>query len=442
MSELSRRNFLNASAAAMFAAGTAASARSYAANDKVGICVIGVNGRGGSHLDGFTDAPDSQVVAICDPDQRVLDRRSKQIKDKTGIEPKQFKDMREAFADDDIDAVSIATPNHWHTLATVWACQAGKDVYVEKPATHNVFEGKQLIAAAKKYNRIVQHGTQRRSDGRWIRDIGILHSGDVIGPVYMARGLGYKSGNRGELRDRGASEVPEYLDWRLWQGPASEQDYNPVYHPYNWHWFWHYGNGEIGNQGIHQLDVGAWGMNRGLPVKVYSTGGRYTYDDMGETPNTNVATFTYEDGTMFVFEVRNRWTNDEGGRMIDGKYRRGVDVGNLFYADGGYYVEGQGFFDERNEPIEVDYSKYPMPETKGPWQNFINAVKSRKQEDIYGNVEDAHVSSALAHLANTSYRLGRSLEFDPKSERYVNDDEANAMLTRQYAPGFEVPDLA
>ncbi len=440
--EISRRHFLNSSAAVL-AAGVMTHGRVWGANEKIGVCVVGVNGRGGSHIEGFSKSPDSEVVALCDVDARVLERVAKQVEKETGKKPKTYRDMREAFTDPDVDVVSIATPNHWHTLAAVWAAQAGKHVYVEKPASHNIYEGQQLVAAAEKYNVVIQHGTQSRSDRQWLRDIALLQSGEIIGPLYMARGLGYKNGNRGAIGNEPDSDAPETLDWDLWQGPASRKPFNKMYHPYNWHWFWHWGNGEIGNQGIHQLDIAAWGMNRGLPVRVDSVGGRYTYEDAGETPNTNVATFIYEDGTMLVFEVRNRWTNDEGGRMLGDKFAGGVGVGNLFYGDGGYYVEDQGFFDKKNEPIPVDNAKYPFPESKGCWQNFLEAVKANDKTKVYGDMKAAHVSSGMAHLAGISYRLGTSLKFDPKTETFTGaPSEANTMLTREYAKGFEVPKLA
>jgi len=429
---MKRRTFLTASAAAVMVAGTATKGKVYGANDKIGVCCIGINGRGAEHIKAFMTSSNSEVVALCDADERVLEQRGKQVETRTGKKPKLYTDMREAFADKDIHAVSIATPNHWHALATVWACQAGKDVYVEKPATHNIAEGKQLIAAGKKYGQIVMHGTQNRSNANWMRDIQLLQSGEIIGPLYMARGLCYKNGNRGAVPEHPDQEPPKELHWRLWQGPASERAYNPMYHPYTWHWFWHYGNGEIGNQGIHQMDIGAWGMNKGLPVEVYSTGGRYTYTDRAETPNTNIATFKYADGSLFVFEVRSRFTNDESG----------VKVGNLFYGNEGYYVENKGFFDTNDKPISIDDKKYPKPATKGTWENFLAAVRSRKEEDIYGNAYDAHVSSAHSHLANVSYRLGRNLKFDTTTETFIGDDEANTHLSRDYAPGFEMPLIA
>ena len=430
--ELSRRKFLGSSGAAMVA-GTITSRLVYGANEKMGACVIGMNRRGGSHISGFTNSEYSEVVALCDPDRLVLERRAKEVLDETGKRAKLYSDIRDALADDAVDVVGIATPNHWHTLATIWACQAGKDVYVEKPATHNVWEGRQIQAAAKKYGRIVMHGTQSRSSDTWLRDIPLLQSGEIIGPLHTVRGLCFKTkGSRDSIGFAEDSAPPDHLDWRLWQGPATEQSYNPNYVHYKWHWFWDYGNGEIMNQGIHQIDVAVWAMNKGMPVKVFSEGGRYTYTDQGQTPNTNVATMRYADGTMMVFEVRNRYTNDESG----------VNVGNLFYGSDGYYVQNKGFFDKENNLIELDEKKYPKPETLGQWGNFIRAVQSRKESDIYGTMENAHISCAHGHLANVSYRVGRSIVFDPKTESIVDDPEANKLLRREYEPGFEVPELA
>lgn len=431
--EMNRRRFLASTATLALAAGTMVRSKTaHGANDRVGICCMGINGRGNEHIQAFSKCDGAEVVALCDADERVLNRQVANVEKLTGKKPKAYTDIREALQDKEIHAVSIATPNHWHTLASIWAMEAGKDVYVEKPATHNIWEGKQLQAAVKKYGRILQHGTQRRSESNWMRDIALLQSGEIIGPVYYARGLCYKNGNRGPVKETPDQEPPKELHWRLWQGPAKDKPFNPQYHPYTWHWFWEYGNGEIGNQGIHQMDVAVWGMNKGFPVEVYSMGGRYTYTDKAETPNTNVATFKYADGSMFVFEVRSRFTQDEGG----------VKVGNLFYANEGYYVEDKGFFDTRDRPIPIDDAKYPKPESSGCWQGFINAVKSRKEEDIRGNALDAHYSSGHSHLANVAYRTGRSLKFDPATETFGDDAEANALLTREYAPGFEVPKLA
>ena len=427
---MSRRNFLGASAAAVVAAGTMAKGRVFGANDRVGVCVMGLNGRGQSHCEGFMRDPRSEVVALCDVDGRVLEASAALVERKTGKRPKTFTDIRNALAEESIHVLSIATPNHWHSLAAIWACLAGKDVYVEKPLSHNVWEGRQLLETVRRTERILQHGTQGRSEGRWQRDIALLQSGEIIGPLYMARALCYK--RRDAVPVAQDQEPPPHLHWRLWQGPAPEKPYNPMYVHYNWHWFWHYGNGDIGNQGVHQMDIAIWGMNRGLPVKVYSAGGRYTYEDACETPNTQTATFTYADGAMLQFEVRGRATHTE----------EGVGVGNIFYGKSGYYIQGKGFFDDSGKEIPLDESKYPLPESKDCYANFLTAVISRKEEDIHGTVRDGHWASAHCHLANVAYRLGRSLEFDPETERFKDAPDADALLTREYHPDFAVPAIA
>ena len=214
----------------------------------------------------------------------------------------------------------------------------------------------------------------------------------------------------------------------MWQGPAARRAYKKNYVPYNWHWFWEYGNGETGNQGVHQMDIAVWGMNKGLPSKVYSSGGRYHWDDEAETPNTQATTFTYEDGTMMIFEIRNYGSYMEAGANT---------TGNEFWGDKGYYVQGKGFFTMNHEAIPLPTDAI-TPATDGNWGNFVNACKSRKKSDIFGDAEEGHISSAHCHLANASYRVGRSLEIDVKAERFINDAEANAILTRDYAEGFEV----
>lgn len=425
---MSRREFISTTSAAVIAAGMMGTSSVFGANDRVRVCVVGLNGRGGSHIEGFQTYEGSEVVALCDPDDRVLQGRAKRFKKAYGKTPKTYRDIRDALADDSIDAITIATPNHWHSLAAIWACQAGKDVYVEKPLSHSIWEGRQLVNAVKQTGRIVQHGTQSRSDPTWMRDIRLMHEG-LIGPIHLAKGFTYKTGNRHSIGHKPPEAAPEHLDWRLWQGPATEQQYCKNYVHYNWHWFWHYGNGETGNQGVHQMDLAVWGMNRGFPVKVYSTGGRYAWDDQAETPNTQITSFTYADGAIMEFEIRNIGSYQEAGQT----------TGNHFLGSKGYYVQGKGFFDYDHERIAVDE---PKPASDGPWGNFINAVKSRKQEDIRGTAAQGHLSAAHCHLGNIAYRAGRSLVFDPENERFVDDHEANALIKDAYAPGFEVPDLS
>lgn len=448
---ISRRHFLGASASAVIAAGTMAQGKVFGANERIRVGIIGLNGRGGSHINGFTHQDDCDVVAICDVDEQVLARRATEIANLTGKRPTVYTDMRDLLASDDIDAVSIATPNHWHSLATIWACEAGKDVYVEKPLSHNVWEGRQLVNAAKKYNRIVQHGSQRRSEISYLQMIKQLRSG-IIGDLYLARGLCYKW--RDSIGFGEPMAPPEDLHWDLWQGPALRRPYidypnkqggRGIYVHYNWHWFWAFGNGDIGNQGVHQVDVALWGLDKGMPVRVSSTGGRYTYEDQAETPNTLLTAFTYADGSMLEFEVRGRATNSDADTRI----------GNLFYGSGGCFVEGDAtgdpdkkfqFYDNSGKRIpQEEISLDDVPQATGDhYRTFLNAVKSRKEEELGCTALQGHISSAHCHLANIAYRLGTSLEFDPETEKFTGPmaGEANAMLKPEYAEGFEVPDLS
>ncbi|MBI4560278.1 MAG: Gfo/Idh/MocA family oxidoreductase [Candidatus Hydrogenedentes bacterium] len=426
--DVTRRQFLGSSAAAVIAAGGITRGKVFGANDKIRVACVGIHGQGKTHIEQFIKAG-AEVVALCDVDRTVLESRAAKVKADTGKKPKLYTDVRDLVENDGIDVVSTATPNHWHSLVTILACQAGKDVYVEKPISHNIWEGRQVVAAAQKYGRVVQHGTQNRSNAKWMRAIQRMREG-VIGDIFMARALCYK---RRDAIEPIEPPKPKRFNWNLWQGPAQEREFRPIYVHYNWHWFWEWGNGDLGNQGVHQMDCVVWGMNKGLPVKVYSTGGRYGYKDEGETANTQVCTYTYADGTVTVFEVRGRGTNDEAG----------TKVGNLFYGSKGYFSEADGklkFYDLEGK--EIPDTTTEMPATDGAYGNFLKAVRSRKPEDIPAPALAGHLAAAHCHLGNTSYRLGRSLQFDPEKEMFVGDDEANQMLKRNYRKEFEVPQLA
>jgi predicted dehydrogenase len=443
---ISRRSFLGASAAvAAVATGAATRGAALGANEKVSVCCIGVNGQGRNHIAEFTKYEASEVVALCDVDRNVLEQRGAQLAEKTGKKPKLYVDMREAFEDNSIDAVSIATPNHWHALAAVWACQAGKDVYVEKPLAHSFWEGQQLVKAAEKYQRIVQHGTQQRSDPTCRRDMKLLHEGTLIGPVVHARGYVYKNGNRMDIGRGKAGTPPEHLDYNMWLGPAGERPWmdrvggdpnlkegGGLFVPYNWHWFWDFGNGECGNQGVHEMDVAVWAANKGLPVRVASTGGRYAWKDDGQTPNTQASQFTYADGTLLTFEVRNL-----------GSFNEACDnnCSNSAFGTDGYWVREKGFFDYQNKPIPVPEDAV-LPHSDGPFGNFINAVKSRKLEDVHGTAEEGFKSCAHIHLANIAYRLQQSLDFDPAKGAFAQGEKANSMLKGHYREPFVVPEIS
>jgi predicted dehydrogenase len=304
--------------------------------------------------------------------------------------------------------------------------------------SHSAFESRQCVAAAKKFGRIVQHGTQARVSPRMIRDMALIHDG-FIGKIVHSRGVVYKNGNRNAIGHGAPGPVPPYLDWTLWQGPAREKPFlinkdrqKPgLFVHYDWHWFWEYGNGEIGNQGVHEMDVACWAHNRGKPVKVSSTGGRYGWDDDAETPNTQATQFTYADGSMMTFEVRNLGSFYEGGEEA------GASTNSVF-GETGYWVRNRGFFDYQNKPMVVE--KQP-PEGRSRFAHFFAAVRSRKPEDLVVSVEDAHIACLHCQIGNIAYRIGHTLIFDPASEKFTDCDAANAMLKRDYREGFEVPEI-
>jgi predicted dehydrogenase len=335
--------------------------------------------------------------------------------------------------------VSIATPNHWHTLATIWACQAGKDVYCEKPASYNMFEGRQMVAAARKYNRMVQIGMQSRSLVHKQRAMALLRDG-AIGQVYMARGICYK--RRRSIGRTPPEPAPAGLNWDLFLGPAPMREYTRNRYAYNWHWFWDTGNGDIGNQGIHEMDIARWGLGRDLPRAVVSTGGKYVYDDDQETANTQIATFDYGDAEL-VFEVRGLNTGGDAGIAASGPNFIGV---TFFGSNGFMAVDERGFQiflgDKREPGQSMKPAEKEIDATTPHMSNFLQAVKSRKASDLTADVQVGVTSAVLVHMANISYRLGRSLKFDAASGSF-GDAEADAMRTRpSYRTGFVVPEIA
>ena len=421
---LTRRGFLAGAAAAPIV--VPASAKGAA--NRIRVAVLGVNGRGTDHIAGFMSQPDVEVAVLCDPDLNVAHRRAEEFEKKYGKKVAVVQDLRKVYEDKSIDAVRIATPNHWHSLAAIWACQAGKDVYVEKPGSHNIWEGRKMVEAAEKHNRIVQHGVQLRSSAAIQEAVQHLRNG-LIGEVYMARGLVYRW--RPDIGSKPTEPVPAGLDYDLWAGPAQKRPFSRNLVHYNWHWTFEYGNGDIGNQGIHETDMCLWGLGvTTLPEKVTAMGGKFLWNDAKETPEVLSASFLYpKEKKMIEFEVRPWCTNLEDG----------AGVGNIFYGSKGYMVI-KGY-----ETYETYLGEKREPGPKGKaggdhYKNFIEAVRSRSKSHLNGPVETAHTSSALAHMANTAFRLGRVLTFDPKTERYVGDDEANALLKRKYRAPYVVPE--
>ncbi len=435
MPDTTRRSLLSG-AAAMAALHTSKS-RVLGANDKINIAIVGLGGRGSNHLSEYLNIDQVQVAAIVDVNQAAQEKAVATAKRAKGVEPKVYYDMREAFADKSIDAVSIATPNHWHVLAAFWAVKAGKDVYVEKPVSHNIFEGHQLTAAARKYQRIVQVGQQSRSIPFKMKAMQLLHEG-IIGKVYMAKGLCYK--RRKSIGKQPDISTPAGVNWDLFLGPAPLRSFNENRFKYNWHWFWDTGNGDIGNQGVHEMDVALWGMGvKSFPKSVFSMGGKLVYDDDQETPNTQIATYDLGGGRELHFEVRGLITGEEGGL----KLRGGNVVGDLFWGEDGFMaVDGSGFQvwkGEKRDLVMDEKAARGRSETGAHMDNFLAAVRSRKHTDLHCDVEVAALSAAYCHLANTSYRLGRKLNCDVAGEKYVNDTDANKMIGRNYRKPYEVP---
>ena len=449
-----RRDFIKKSllgSAGIAIGGMGFSPKSYksilGANERINVAVIGISGRGKDHISNFCNIKDSSNVRIktlCDVDEQFWAEGIKTVSDKSGFKPATEWDMRKVFDDKDIHAVSFATPNHWHALGTIWACQAGKHVYVEKPASHNVFEGRKMIEAARKYNVRVQCGFQNRSISN-VRDaIKFLHDGG-IGQVYSARGMCIKPRDSfGIAKD---SAPPKSLHYDQWLGPAPYRKYNEKRGHYNWHWFWDTGNGDTGNQGPHQFDVARWGLNKNEhPVSVYSSGGIYGINPdecAQQTPNTQTSIFKYEDGKMLEFETRGRYSNAEASL--------GIRVGNVWYGTDGYLeLDGgkwKAFRKRETEPFATSKSeekKVADPTFKlaaggaEHYINFLNAVRSGKDEDLNCEITEGFYSTTMPLIANISYRLGRELKFMGDYEKFANDPEADTMLTAVYRKPYVV----
>jgi predicted dehydrogenase len=371
---MNRRTFLVGSAMAMPMA---------AAGDKVNVAIIGLGGRGSAHIKYWLSIPQANIAAVCDVNQAQVERTQTEVEKATGRKPKGYEDMRKLHEDKDVHAVSTATPNHWHSLGAIWAMQAGKDVYGEKPASYNMFEGRQMLAAARKYKRICQVGMQSRTIAHKRKAIELLQQG-IIGKIYMAKGLCFK--RRPSIKTTPPEPVPAGVNWDLFLGPAPMRQYTKNRYKYNWHWFWDTGNGDIGNQGIHEMDIARWGLGRGLPKSVVSTGGKYLYQDDQETPNTQAASFDYGDAQI-LFEVRGLIT---GGEAELHGTKQGF-VGNIFYGEKGYMVlDHTGYDVFLGEDKQKAESGKAGPEkggdTVGHMANFLKAVQSRNYQDLHGEV--------------------------------------------------------
>ncbi len=395
------------------------------ANDRVRLAVVGVGGRGNDHLKVFSKIDKVEIAAVVDPDGNRAEKAAQWVLQNTGKRCKVESDMRRAFEDKEIDGVTIATTNHWHALSAIWAMQAGKDVYVEKPVSHNFFEGQQLVNASRRYNRIAQGGTQRRSYGMFMMLMKMLHEG-LIGDIYLAKWV--FPGRRDTIGFKPYENPPGWLNWDLWLGPAREQQYHGNLVHYNWHWFWDFGNGELGNNGIHLVDVARWALNRGLPSKIYSTGGRYGYKDQAETPNTQNVTWRYPDGVEMVAELRGLYTSESMSWDFFGT------KGHLHISSDKDYKLTFGR-NKQPEPVVA-----PQVEANH-YSNFTDAIRTRDRSKQNAEINETHLSTAFCHLGNIAYRLGRELTFDASVNTFVGDSDADRLLTREFRKPYEVPEI-
>jgi len=487
MKPVKRRTFIKKSmlASAGIAVGAPTYIKGFAQNkpsEMVNVAVIGMNSRGVTHMNNFNLIPNSRVVALCDCVEYLLPEVSKRLVDSGGEKPKTFIDYRDLLDEKDVDVISIATTDYWHALMTINACQAGKDVYVEKPLSYSIDEGRKMVQAARKYNRIVQIGTQHRSNRMTQKAVELLHQG-VIGDIYMGRGTVYRL--RGNIGTKPDGPVPEGVNWDLFRGPAPMIPFNENHFLYNWHWYWDTSTSEFGNNGTHAMDRIRWGMNiNEHPTKIACCGGFYAYNDSDqEVPNLEVATYEYANGAIMELEVRSLLNpSDLGGGLLW--------LGTKGYAQltgGNFQVFLSGDNNTGSRPAQPPATGGTQPSTSltppatDPTQsrqrqgrepsiivtqedlpvdtrqeelaklgridphfvNFLDAVKSRKYQDLIADVEQGHISTAQMHLGNIAYRTGRKLIFDGKTEKFVNDNNANTYLAR---PGggrkpFNIPDI-
>jgi len=435
-SQLDRRSFLHSSATAgaAFAAGSyfvseSGAQESKSLGSRIAVGVMGANGRGTALAEGFMGQPNCEVAYVCDVDENVLNRVSKAVADKQERKPQGVKDFRRMLDDKSLDAILVAAPNHWHAPATILGCAAGKHVYVEKPCSHNPREGELAVEASRKYKRVVQMGSQRRSGPAIKEAIAKLHAGE-IGRVIYSRA--WYNNNRPSIGHGQEAPPPANLDWTLWQGPAPERPYmkgdvgaGNFIVPYNWHWHWHWGNGELGNNGIHALDMCRWGLAVDYPIKVTSLGGKYRHDDGQETPDTHTVTFNFPGKKSIMWEGLS-WSPYGPG---------GLSFGASFHGEqGSIVIDGSGYklYDLKNK--EMGGRTTSLGEREH-FANFLDCIRSGRRPNA--DIEDGHKSTLLCHLGNIAYRVGRVLTCSEKNGHIQGDDEAMKLWTREYRPGWE-----
>jgi predicted dehydrogenase len=422
---LSRRTFIKRTAA--LSAGLTALAHSpvlratKGPSEKVIVSIIGCNGRGLDHIAGYLSVPNLEIAYICDVDSRAVDKGIAAVSKKQTRKPKGLKDFRTMLEDSSVDAVSIATPDHWHAPAAILACSAGKHVYVEKPGSHNLHESELIVKASRKYKRSVQMGNQRRSWPWIIEAISALHQGE-IGKVLFARA--WYTNHRGSIGQGKSAPAPEWLDYSLWQGPAPDRPFRDNLIHYNWHWFWHWGTGELGNNGVHSLDLARWGLQVDLPHRITCGGNRYHYKDDQESPDIYIASFDFGEKGI-------AWE----GQSCDPRGFEGAKFGVNFYGEkGSMAIAGNDckLYDLNDKLIRQIDGKH---DDSLHFSNFIEAIRSGQR--LNSEIEDGQKSTMLCHLGNIAWRTGRTVNFDPKTNRITEDRTASLLTKREYRRGWQ-----
>lgn len=437
---LTRRGFLQATALA--AAGTAAR-RASGASERVVVGVMGIHDRGMDLAREFARRDDCEVRYLCDPDSRLFAERAADVASIGGKAPQCVQDFRRMLDDPEVDAIAIATPDHWHALGTVMACQAGKDVYVEKPTSQSIWESRKMVEAARKYGRVVQVGTQNRS-AEYVYEALDYARSEAFGPIHFIRVMNSK--RREPMTPVADSPVPEGVDYDLWLGPAAERPFNENRFHYNWHWYWEYGGGDLANDGVHQIDLARWCVDKTLPKAVVSTGATYALKDMRETPDTQTVAWEFEDCTIALEQTL--WTpymrkmplelRDKGTPANWPFNGTRIEVyGEKRYMFLGRMGDGWKVCDEAGEPILEEGGEYKATGTRHA-ANFIDCIKSRAKPNA--DIEDGHYSTLLAHYGNAAFRVGRRLHIDAATEGFIGDEEANALVRREYRAPWTVPE--
>ena len=422
--KIDRRSFVGSSMATGIAAGIIPATNALASrsvNEEIAVGVMGLS-RGRALAAAFAKEAGVRVKYVCDVDSQRAESTAKLLAKDNQPTPVAITDFRKMLEDPDVDAIVNATPNHWHGPATIMACSAGKNVYVEKPCCHNPREGEWMIAAARKNKKAVQVGTQRRSGQGWQEAVKRLRAG-VIGRVYLARA--WYDNARGSIGTGKAASVPDNLNYDLWQGPAPRLPYMSNRVHYNWHWFWHWGNGEVGNNGVHTIDLCRWGLNCDFPTRVTSGGGRYHFEDDQETPDTHSVSFEFQDRKQITWEGKS--CNRHGGDFIK------------FYGDGGTMAVTAGgdftILDPRDK--QVDSYQASARGDREHILNFLDAIRNDRPLELNAEIAEGHKSTLLCHLGNIAQRTGRSLKCDPKNGHIRGDSQAMELWGRDYEPGWE-----